>query len=312
MGYARFRSGRKRSAPEIKMTDRARAIACITASAFGFALMAMFVRLCDDCGGPVSSFQKSFFRNAIALIIAMAVFCRGGSGRRGGRLLSSWRAAAVLLLRSVVGTVGIFANFYALGKIPISDAQTLNKTAPFFTVLFAWLFLGERISRRQAAAIAAAFAGVVFVAKPGFVGVDSFALAVGLLGGVAAGGAYACIRKLGVYGTDGAFIVLFFSAFSCLSSVPFMIFDFAPMTAAQVLVLVGAGVGAAAGQFGITAAYRYAAPGSIAAFDYMNIVFTAALGFLFFAQVPDVWSVVGFLMIVCAAVAMGKNKKEGK
>ena len=50
------------------MSARAKAIACISASAFGFALMAMFVRLCDDYGEYVSSFQKSFFRNAIGLI----------------------------------------------------------------------------------------------------------------------------------------------------------------------------------------------------------------------------------------------------
>ena len=295
------------------MSSRAKAIACISASAFGFALMAMFVRLCDDCGEYVSSFQKSFFRNAIALIVAAAVFFRGGAARRRAVFpVRAWRPAAVLLLRSLVGSVGIFANFYALGKIPISDAQTLNKTAPFFTVLFAWIFLGERISRRQLAAIAAAFAGVVFVAKPGFAGADSFALAIGLLGGVAAGGAYACVRKLGVYGVDGAFIVFFFSAFSCLLSAPFMVCAFVPMTAAQVLVMVGAGVGAAVGQFGITAAYRYAAPGSIAVFDYTNIIFTGALGFLFFAQVPDVWSVAGFVMIAGAAVAMAKSKKEGR
>jgi drug/metabolite transporter (DMT)-like permease len=84
------------------------------------------------------------------------------------------------------------------------------------------------------------------------------------------------------------------------------------MTAAQVLVMVGAGVGAAVGQFGITAAYRYAAPGSIAVFDYTNIIFTGVLGFLFFAQVPDMWSVAGFVMIAGAAVAMAKSKKEGR
>ena len=52
------------------LQSRTKGIFAITASAFGFALMALFVRLCDDCGAPVSSFQKSFFRNAVALAIA--------------------------------------------------------------------------------------------------------------------------------------------------------------------------------------------------------------------------------------------------
>jgi drug/metabolite transporter (DMT)-like permease len=292
------------------MTSRAKAVFCIVASAFGFALMAAFVRLGDDFGGPVSSFQKSLFRNAVAFLVAVAVFVRGASSRRSASMPLCRRSVAVLALRSLIGTVGIFANFYALGKIPIADAQTLNKTAPFFTVLFAWIFLGERMTRMQIASLLAAFAGVVMVAKPGFAGEDGFALAVGLAGGMAAGGAYTCLRKLAHYGVDAAFIVLVFSAFSCLASVPFMVFGYSPMTAPQLLVLVGAGAAAAIGQFGITAAYRFAAPGSIAVFDYTNIVFTAALGYAFFAQVPDAWSIIGFIVIVGAATAMGRKRTE--
>ena len=288
------------------MTNRTKAVFCIIASAFGFALMAAFVRLCDGYGAEISSFQKAFFRNSIAFVIAVFVFCRNSGSQRLKPFISR-RAAAVLLLRSIVGTAGIFANFYALGKIPISDAQTLNKTAPFFTVLFAWIFLGERMTRRQMLAIAAAFAGVVLVAKPGFEGVDGFAVAMGLFGGVVAGGAYACLRKLGIYKLDGAFIVLFFSAFSCCASLPFILTGFTPMTAEQVLVLSGAGIGAAIGQFGITAAYRFSAPGSVAVFDYTNIIFTAALGFMFFGQIPDRWSVMGYAAIVMAAMVMRKK-----
>ena len=282
------------------------------ASAFGFALMGVLVRLCDDYGGPVSSFQKSFFRNVIAFAVALAVFCRGCSAGQRISVSFGWRSWLVLVLRAAVGTVGVFAHFYALGEVPIADAQTLNKTAPFFTVIFAWLFLGERVARSQAAALAVAFAGMLLVVKPGFAGADAFPLAIGLLGGVAAGGAYACLRKLGSCGVDGAFIVLFFSAFSCLASLPFMIAGFDPMNASQVLIMAGAGAGAALGQFGITAAYRFAAPRSIAVFDYTNIVFSAALGFVFFAQVPDLWSASGFVVIVCAAAAMGRKGGNGK
>ena len=292
------------------MTNRTKGIFCILASAFGFALMAMFVRLCDSFGEPISSFQKSFFRNVIALAIALAVFVRGLRGFRGLRGLRgfgglrSWGGWGALILRAVLGTVGIFANFYALSHITIAEGQTLNKTAPFFTVLFAWLFLGEKASRRQVLTLLLAFAGVLLIAKPGFAGAAAFPLAMGLLGGMCAGGAYACVRKLGLLGVDGAFIILFFSVFSCLASVPFMLHEFDPMTTGQVLSLLGAGAGAAIGQFGITAAYRFAAPRQIAVFDYSNILFTAAFGFVLFAQVPDLWSVVGFVVILVAALRM--------
>lgn len=287
------------------MTDRAKGIAAITASAFGFALMAACVRLADDYGEPVSSFQKSFFRNVVALAIALVVFARSRldarrNGAVGGTRLTPG-SLVLLLLRSALGTCGIFANFYALGLVPIADGQTLNKTAPFFTVLFAWILLGERASLRQVATLALAFVGVVFVAKPGFAGDAAFPLAMGLVGGACAGGAYACVRALRRHAVEPAFIVLFFSAFSCVASVPFMLLRFDPMTVAQVAILFGAGAGAAIGQFGITLAYGYAAPREIAVYDYSNILFTAAFGLILFDQVPDVWSVLGFVLILAAA-----------
>ena len=291
------------------MKSRTKGILAITASAFGFALMALFVRLCDDWGTSVNSFQKSFFRNLVALAIAGVVWGklakrRTLDGNRKTQNVLSLKSKVLLLLRATLGTVGIFSNFYALSHITIAEGQTLNKTAPFFTVLFTWLFLGEKATRRQVLPLLLAFVGVVLIAKPGFAGAAAFPLAMGLLGGVCAGGAYACVRGLRRHDVDPALIILFFSAFSCLASVPFMIAGFDPMTGQQVLILLGAGASAALGQFGITLAYGFAAPREIAVFDYSNILFTAAFGFIFFAQVPDIWSVLGFVAILIAAFRM--------
>ena len=288
------------------MNSRTKGILAITASAFGFALMALFVRLCDDWGSPVNSFQKGFFRNLVALAIAAIAWGRAGTGQRQSprRRRYGVLQMGLLLLRATLGTIGIFANFYALSHITIAEGQTLNKTAPFFTVLFAWLFLREKVMWWQVFPLALAFFGVVLIAKPGFAGDAAFPLAMGLLGGACAGGAYACVRGLRRQDVDPAFIILFFSVFSCLASVPFMLARFDAMTWQQVLILFGAGASAALGQFGITLAYGYAAPREIAVFDYSNILFTAAFGFLFFAQVPDVWSVLGFVAILVAAFRM--------
>ena len=131
--------------------------------------------------------------------------------------------------------------------------MTLNKTAPFFTVLFSWILLGERVSWRQFGHLLLAFAGAALVMKPGFRGGGTFAAAMALTGGLGAGLAYVCVHQLGRMKVNGAFIVLFFSAFSCVASLPLTAIDFRPMTMAQVLILVGAGAGAALGQFGVTA-----------------------------------------------------------
>ncbi len=290
------------------MTDsrsRLCGIACILASAFGFALMAFFVRLCDDYGAHVSSFQKSFFRNAIALAIALVVFCRSqkSAAEKVSFKLSS-QQWLYLLGRSTLGTIGIFANFYALSRIPIGEAMTLNKTAPFFTVFFTWMMMGEKVSRRQALCLLGAFFGALLVMKPLSLHIASV---WGLVGGACAGFAYACVHKLGRLKTSGTLIVLFFSAFSCFASLPFTLWHYTPMTLAQFLILLGAGAGAAIGQFGVTAAYRFAEPRDIAVFDYSNVIFTSILGLIFFAQVPDALAVLGFVAIVLSAISLRRH-----
>ncbi len=286
------------------MNNRQKGICCILASAFGFAFMAFCVRLCDDYGGTVSSFQKSLFRNLIALVVAAVVYARARRGAVADGFLPvsrlPLRAWLLLAGRSLSGVFGIFGNFYALSIIPIGEAMTLNKTAPFFTVLFSWLFLRERASARRLLSLAAAFAGAMLVMKPGFQGEATFATLCALGGGLGAGIAYTCVRELGILKVEGSFIVLFFSAFSTFASLPFLSDGFDPMTPAQVLIMLGAGLGAAVGQFGVTAAYRFAPPREIAVFDYTNVIFTSLFGFFFFAQKPDLISVAGFLLIVLA------------
>ena len=295
---------------------KAKGIAAIVASALGFALMAALVRLADDYGEPLSAFQKSFFRNLVAFAVAAAVYWRrrprvaNPAPPAFAKATAGRRTTFLLIARAAFGTLGIFANFYALSHIPIATGQMLNKTAPFFTVAFAWVFLGERTLPRQAAALAVAFAGAVLVVKPGFAGAEAFPLAVGLLGGAAAGAAYACVRALRRRGADPAYIILYFSVFSCLAAVPFMLPGLKPMTFAQVAVLLGAGGAAAVGQFGVTLAYGYAAPRDIAVYDYSSVLFAAAFGYFFFAQMPDIFSVLGFAVILAALVLLNSRRRH--
>lgn len=277
---------------------RRRGVICIVTSAFGFAVMAMFVRLTDTFGEELPAIQKSFFRNLVAAFAAGAAFWRAGGAAR----LPRGKALGVLTLRSAFGTAGIFANFYAIGKLPLGDAMMLNKLSPFFTMVCSWLALGERMGARQAWCVALALGGAACVAKPGFAGADLFAAGLGVFGGLAAGMAYTCVRALGRMKVEGSVIVLFFSVFSCVASAPVMAWGWKGMTMGQAGCLLGAGLGAAVGQFGVTAAYRHAPPRSIGVWDYSNIVFSALLGFAVFGQVPDAFSWAGFALIFLAGV----------
>ena len=274
--------------------------------------MGMFVRLADDFGGAIPFTQKSFFRNLVAVVVAGVVFSlkwRESAFRRSGTLAASpWWP---LVWRSIFGTIGIFGNFYALSHIPLGDACMLNKLSPFAAVVASWLLLHERVTLRQGVAVVIAFAGAMFVVKPGFaLAGETTAAFAGLAGGIAAGLAYTCVRRLGILKVEPSFIVLFFSCFSTLVTVPFLVFDYHPMTLSQVAILFGAGVAATAGQFGITAAYRLAQPRELAVYDYTNVVFAALLGFAVFGQVPDVFSWIGIAIIVAMGVWMNSRARR--
>ena len=149
---------------------------------------------------------------------------------------------------------------------------------------------------RQTLCVAGAFAGAMFVIKPGS-GMFSGNALIGLFSGFGAGAAYAFLHKLGKAGIDGAFIILFFSVFSCVACVPFLACGFVPMSFLQIGVLLAAGASAALGQFGITWGYRFAEPRQVAVYDYSGIIFAAMLGFLAFGQIPDLLSLAGFAVI---------------
>lgn len=275
----------------------AKGILYILASSFFFALMGVFVRLAGD----VPFLQKTFFRNGIAFVIAAVALLHAGRKHP-----DVWKlpqgGLRFLLLRSLAGTIGIFGNFYALGRINIADAATLNKLSPFFAIVFSFLLLGERILAIPLLAVFGAMGGAMLVMKPAFDSADPVPYLAGFVGGIGAGFAYTCIRRLKFLGVDGALIVTFFSAFSTFAVVPYLAFHYTPMTAAQTWILTGAGVAAAGGQFCVTAAY-FAAPASrIGIFDYSQIIFSSLLGFFVFAQVPDLWSVLGYVTIVAMAV----------
>jgi len=264
----------------------------ILMAAFSFAMMSIFVRLSGDL--PVM--QKSFFRNFFAVFFAGITLLRSGEKFRIQK--GSFKD---LSGRCVFGTIGLVSNFYAIDHLGIADANMLNKMSPFFAMLMSIPLIKEIPSKFDWVAVTIAFTGALFVIKP-TAGIASAPAFVGLASGFCAGTAYAFLRRLGKKGERGSVIVFCFSAFSTLVAVPFMIFDYQPMSWIQLLYLMLASLGGLGGQLSITAAYRSAPAKEISVFDYSQVIFAAFLGVLLFSEVPDIWSVIGYVMIIGIAV----------
>jgi len=276
------------------VSDRTRGIFFIVLSALLFAVMNVFVKLAGDL--PV--FQKVFFRNAIAMVIAFIVLIKKKAPIRP----TVKGSTKYLILRTMFGLVGVICNYYALYSLIISDASILNKMSPFFAVIFAFVFVGERPRLFQLLTLAGALVGAVFVIKPSFMNAALIPALAGFLGGVSAGAAYGCVRKLGTMGENNPFIVFFFSSVSTAAVLPPMIIWFEPMTALQLIFLLSAGVCAALAQFSITAAYAYAPPKEISVYDFSQVVFASLLSIVIFGQLPDILSLIGYIIIISMAI----------
>lgn len=271
-----------------KANSHAIGILYIILAALGFSLMSLFVRM----SGDIPTMQKTFFRNLVASGVAVYLLARTPEKFRIRK-----ECIPTLFLRSIFGTAGLIANFWAIDHMVIADSNILNKMSPFFAIIMSIFILKEVPKKFEWLTVVLAFVGAVFVVKPTS-GVASLPALVGLFGGFAAGTAYTFVRKLGKMGERGPVIVLFFSAFSTVVAIPFMIGHYQPMAAWQLGCLLLAGASAALGQISITAAYTHAPAKEISVFDYTQVVFAALWGFLFFGEVPDYISVIGYVIII--------------
>lgn len=277
------------------MESRSKGIFYILLAAFSFTVMNLFVRL----AGEIPAIQKSFFRNLISLLVTLYVLRKEHLSFRIAR-----RDWPHLLGRSVLGTVGIVCNFYAVDHMLLSDASMLNKMSPFFTVIFSYMLLKEPITITQIFLFLSAFAGSLLILKPSSAGFASPAALIALLGGLCAGWAYAELRVLGKHKVDKSLIIFVFSLLSTLAALPVLLFDYTPMSVRQLLLLIAAGIAATCGQFGVTVAYSCAPASEISIFDYFQIIFSALAGYFCFGQLADHLSFLGYLIICGAAVLM--------
>ena len=277
------------------MNSKTKGILYVITAAFGFSMMSVFVHLAGDL--PV--FQKAFFRNVVALIFVTGIMLKRKIG-----FVPDKKNVPALLGRSFFGTVGLLCNFYAIDKLVLADANMLNKLSPFFAIVFSIFLLSERPTAVQVLSVFAAFVGSAFIIKPSLGGYAVFPAIVGATGGMGAGLAYTFVRYLGGKGENSFRIIFFFSAFSSLVCIPFMLADFEPFSLKAIIFLICAGISASVGQFGITKAYVCAPAKEISVYDYTQVLFAALFGFLIFGQIPDFLSVIGYCLICGAGIGM--------
>lgn len=270
--------------------------------AFFFSIMSLLVKL---AGQRLPSQEVVLVRAIITLALSYWAVRRAGERLRGHN-------QRLLVTRGVLGFIALSGFYYAVVHLPLADATVIQYTNPVYASLLAVPFLGERLRVRELVSVATSLAGVVLVMRPSLLfgshtgTLDPRAVAFGLLGAVASGGAYVIVRRLRA--TEHPLVIIFyFAAVSVVGSAPLGLWSALWPTPAEWLLLLGVGVTTQLGQVCITHGLYLERAGRATAVGYLQIVFAALWGALFFADLPDLATGAGALLIVGSTLLLART-----
>jgi drug/metabolite transporter (DMT)-like permease len=243
-----------------------------------------------------------FGRNFFGLLALLPFLFRGGwPGLRTRRPIAH-------AVRSLSGLATMALSFYAYGRMPLADAVALSYTSPLFMPFMAKLWLGERWPSHAGPVLSLGFGGVLLLLKPGAAVFEPVAL-LALLAGFLAAVAQVGIRDLS--GTEPPErTVFYFALIASAASSPALAAAPRAPDAAEWLALAGLGALATAAQMFLTRGYRDAAPGSAGGLLYLAVPVSAALDWALWGQVPDLWSMLGAMLIIVSGAIIVRAERR--
>lgn len=270
---------------------------------FFFATMAVFVKL---GAAHFDAAELAFYRSLVTLIVAAGVVKASGGTIRTHQM--KWH-----LSRGLTGGISLIGYFYAIAKLPLATAQTLNYTSPIFLVIATVVIMRERFSGWLIAAVILGFSGVTVLLQPTFADGDVFAAVIGLLSGVIAAWAYVSVRALGRAGEPDSRVVFWFGVTgAALCGAWQLAFStFHAITWANVGLLLGMGISATLAQLAMTRAYRTGNTLVASALSYSNLVFGAAFTYAVWNEklAPLEW--IGMAVIIASGLMAMRAEKRG-
>jgi len=199
----------------------------------------------------------------------------------------------------LLGSTGL--NFFALKYLPLDQALAITFSTPFFVAALAGPVLGEWVGPRRWAAIGVGFIGVLVVTRPGFGAVHPAALLS--TGAALCYAAYALTTRI-LARTDSNQTTLFYSnlvgAIVMLPAV--LVVGTLPENFLIGALMVATGALASIGHFLLIVAHRLAPASVLSPFIYSQLVWTVALGYVVFADVPSRWTMTGAGIVIASGL----------
>lgn len=276
------------------MKDKTKGILCMVASALAFSLMQIAVKLTSD---NVSIFLQVVFRNFLLSIFSITMLKKNKD-----KLIPAKEHRVALFFRGFLGLFGAVMYFYATKNLLTANAAILQKSSPFFVMIFAAIFLNERLTKVHILSLLVAFLGAYFVTNPSG-NYNLIPALSGIFSAIFAAGAYTIIGKLGK--SENPYrIMLAFGTVTCICLLVPLVLTYKRPLAIDWIYLILIGIFGGLGQYLLTIAYLYAPAGEVSIYNYSSVIFSAILGFIIFNDKILPIEYFGIALILLSAVIL--------
>ncbi len=269
-------------------------------AALCFSLMGVFIKFLGSDALALPAAEIVFWRSSLGAVLTICVMPKTRQNLLGNR-------TGLLVVRGLMGFLGLQLYVMALGRIPYPTAAALQYTHPVFTAIFAALLLRERLPRGGILAMIVCLGGAMLILRPdGSTDLTGSLLALG--SGIAAGMAYTLVR--GLSRSESTFtIVLSFHVMASLVAGLLMIPDFIMPQGIQWLWILCVMLLSQAGQVFLTKGLTREKAGTATTVSYLSVVFSAILGWLLFQEVLGLGMGLGCLCIVLGLYLISRARR---
>jgi len=266
-----------------------------------FPIMSGFAKF---LGADYNTLQISWARAFGHIVYMLVVFVpKFGLG------MLRTRRPGTQLVRSLMLFTSNAASFLAIVYIPLGKAAAITMMAPLLVLPLAWLVLGERAARMHIVALMVGFIGVLILIQPGSA-VFQWAALLSLLS-AACYAIYQVLTRL-ISNIDTPETSAFYSSIvgglGMLLVLPFVWKT--PHSARDIFYFCSLGVLGGTGHYFVARALTYAPANIVAPFQYMQLIGSVAIGYLFFGDFPDLFGWAGAAIIVGAGLYIGWSQRK--
>jgi drug/metabolite transporter (DMT)-like permease len=260
-------------------------------AAASFASLTTVIR---EMSGSLHPFELAFFRNLFGLLFMLPWLFKDGL-----KMLKTERLG-LHAFRSTIGLGAMLCWFSAVAMMPIAEVTALSFTTPLFATIGAAVFLGETVRVRRWAATVAGFIGAVVIIHPDSIDIG-FGSSLVLMASAFMSMAALSIKSLSRTETASTIVLIMGLLMTPLSLIPALFYWNMPQPT-DYLWFVALGLFATIGQIAMARAFASADVSAVLPFDFSRLIFAAILGYLFFAESPDIWTWLGAAIIFSAAL----------